>query len=206
MSGVDLIEQIAAKCDIVIENFRPGKLEEWGLGYDVLSRDNAGLVMVRISGYGQTGPYRDRPGYGVTCEAVSGLRELTGDPDAPPSRVAVSLTDQIAALYGAFGAMLALFDRQRSGKGQVIDVALYEAAFSMTEPHVPAYSALGVVPTRRDTRLPRDRAEQPLPVPGRPIHPYHRHIVLAVPSLARRHEPLGTRPGPALCYERRQVA
>ena len=152
--GCDVARRLAARCDVVIENFRPGKLEEWGLSYESLAADNPGLVLVRISGYGQTGPYRDRPGYGVTCEAVSGLRELTGDPDRPPSRVAVSLTDEVAALYGAFGAMMALFERERTGRGQVIDVALYEAAFSLTEPHVPAYSSLGLVGRRAGSRLP----------------------------------------------------
>jgi crotonobetainyl-CoA:carnitine CoA-transferase CaiB-like acyl-CoA transferase len=110
--------------------------------------------MVRISGYGQDGPNSQRPGYGVVCEAFSGLRELTGDPDRPPARVAVSLTDYISGLYAAFGAVMALLDRERSGKGQVVDAALYEAAFSFMEPHIPAYQQLGVIASRMGPRLP----------------------------------------------------
>lgn len=152
--GREIVRRLVVKCDIVIENFRPGRLEKWGLGYEVLSQAHPGLILVRISGYGQNGPYRERLGYGATCEAVSGLRELTGDPDRPPARVNVSLTDEVAALYAAFGAMMALHERESSGRGQVVDTALYEAAFSLIEPHVPAYSALGEVPTRAGPLLP----------------------------------------------------
>lgn len=149
-----LVRDMLRQADIFIENFRPGTMEKWGLGYDVLSADNPGLVMVRISGYGQTGPYSQRPGYGVTSEAISGLRDLTGDPDRPPSRVATSLTDYITGLYAAFGAVMALIERGHSGKGQVIDAALYEAAFSFVEPHIPAFAALGNIATRSGSRLP----------------------------------------------------
>jgi crotonobetainyl-CoA:carnitine CoA-transferase CaiB-like acyl-CoA transferase len=110
--------------------------------------------MIRISGYGQTGPYRERPGYGVICEAVSGLRHITGDPDRPPGRIATSTTDYITGLYAAFGAMLALEARHKTGKGQVIDAALYEGAFSFMEPHVPAFEKLGAVAMRAGSRLP----------------------------------------------------
>jgi len=153
-AGRELVKQLCAKADIVIENFRPGTLERWGLGYDELSALNPGLILVRISGYGQDGPYSQRPGYGVVCEAFSGLREVTGDPDRPPARVAVSLTDYMTGLYGAFGATMAMLDRVRSGKGQVIDAALYEAAFSFMEPHIPAYQQLGHIATRAGSRLP----------------------------------------------------
>ena len=152
--GRQLVRRLSDLSDVLIENFRPGRLEQWGLGYDVLSASNQRLVMVRISGYGQTGPYRERPGYGVTCEAVSGLRELTGDPDRPPSRVAVSLTDEVTAVYAAYGAMLALWKRTQTGRGQVVDAALYEAAFSLIEPHVPAYGSLGAIAKRAGPRLP----------------------------------------------------
>jgi len=152
--GQNLIRKLAAKCDFLIENFRPGALEAWGLGYDELARINPGLIMIRISGYGQTGPYRERPGYGVICEAVSGLRHITGDPDRPPGRIATSTTDYITGLYAAFGAMLALEARHKSGKGQVIDAALYEGAFSFMEPHVPAFEKLGEVAMRAGSRLP----------------------------------------------------
>ncbi|MSP96588.1 MAG: CoA transferase [Betaproteobacteria bacterium] len=152
--GQDLVRKLAAKCDFLIENFRPGALEAWGLGYDELARINPGLIMIRISGYGQTGPYRERPGYGVICEAVSGLRHITGDPDRPPGRIATSTTDYITGLYAAFGAMLALEARHKTGKGQVIDAALYEGAFSFMEPHVPAFEKLGAVAMRAGSRLP----------------------------------------------------
>lgn len=152
--GRELVRRLCEKADIVIENFRPGTLERWGLGYEDLSKLNPGLIMVRISGYGQDGPYSQRPGYGVVCEAFSGLREITGDPDRPPARVAVSMTDYITGLYGAFGAVMAVLDRQSTGKGQVIDSALYEAAFSFMEPHIPAYQQLGEIAKRCGSRLP----------------------------------------------------
>ena len=153
-AGQDVIRRLVKACDVVVENFRPGTLEAWNLGYDTLSEVNPGIILVRISGYGQTGPYRHRPGYGVTSEAVGGLREITGEPDRPPSRVSISLTDCITGLYAAFGAVMALFSRTRTGRGQVVDAALYEGAFSFMEPHVPAFAALGAVPTRTGSRLP----------------------------------------------------
>jgi crotonobetainyl-CoA:carnitine CoA-transferase CaiB-like acyl-CoA transferase len=152
--GQEIARRLAAKSDFLIENFRPGAMEAWGLGYEALSALNPGLIMIRISGYGQTGPYSQRPGYGVICEAVSGLRHLTGDPDRPPGRIATSTTDYITGLYAAFGAMLALEVRHRTGKGQVIDAALYEAAFSFMEPHVPAFDKLGTIAMRAGSRLP----------------------------------------------------
>ncbi len=151
--GQEAIRRLAAKCDVVVENFRPGGLEKWGLGYADLARLNPGLVMVRISGFGQTGPYSARAGYGVIGEAVSGLRHITGDPDQPPSRVATSITDYITGLYGAFGAVMALLARGKTGQGQYIDSALYECAFSFMEPHIPAYEKLGVVANRSGSRL-----------------------------------------------------
>jgi len=152
--GRKIVRSLIAKVDILIENFRPGTLERWGMGYESLAAENPGLVLVRISGYGQDGPYSQKPGYGVVCEAFSGMREITGDPDRPPARVATSVTDYITGLYAAFGAMLAVFHRTKSGRGQVIDAALYEAAFSFMEPHIPAYQQLGTVATRCGSRLP----------------------------------------------------
>ncbi|MEQ1776888.1 MAG: CaiB/BaiF CoA-transferase family protein [Burkholderiales bacterium] len=152
--GREVVRRLAAKSDFVIENFRPGTLEGWGLGYEALSALNPGIIMVRISGYGQDGPYSQRPGYGVICEAVSGLRHLTGDPDRPPGRIATSTTDYITGLYAAFGAMVALDVRHRTGKGQIIDAALYEGAFSFMEPHVPAYDKLRTIAVRAGSRLP----------------------------------------------------
>jgi crotonobetainyl-CoA:carnitine CoA-transferase CaiB-like acyl-CoA transferase len=152
--GQALVADLAAKSDVLVENFRPGGMERWGLGYEALSARNPGLVMVRISGFGQDGPYSQRAGYGVIGEAVSGLRHLTGDPDRPPARVAVSMTDYITGLYAAFGATLALLARGKTGRGQVIDAALYECAFSFMEPWIPAFEKLGHVANRCGSRLP----------------------------------------------------
>lgn len=144
----DLIKRLVPKFDIVIENFRPGGMEKWGLGYADLAKLHPGLVMVRISGYGQTGPYSARPGYGIVCEAVGGLRHIIGDPDRPPARANIALTDYITGLYAAFGAMMALRHREHTGQGQYVDTALYECAFSFMEQHVPAYDKLGFVAQR----------------------------------------------------------
>jgi len=152
--GQAVVHRLVPRCDVVVENFRPGTLERWDLGYARLSALHPGLVMVRISGYGQDGPYAPRPGFGVIGEAVSGLRHITGDPDRPPVRVATSLTDYITGLYGAFGAMMALWARQRTGRGQCVDAALYECAFAFMEPHVPAFDQLGHVAQRAGSRLP----------------------------------------------------
>ncbi len=152
--GRELARRLCEKADIVVENFRPGTLERWGLGYEALSASNPGLILVRISGFGQDGPYSSRGGYGVVGEAVSGLRGINGDPDRPPPRAATSLADYIAGLYAAFGAVMAVVERQRTGRGQVVDSALYEGSFSFMEPHVPAYQKLGVVARRAGPRLP----------------------------------------------------
>jgi len=152
--GRDLARQLCETADIVVENFRPGTLEGWGLGYADLSAVNSGLIMVRVSGFGQDGPYSRRGGYGVVCEAVSGLREITGDPDRPPPRMATSLTDYIAGLYAAFGTVMAVHERSRTGRGQVVDSALYEGAFSFMEPHIPVFQQLGIVAERAGSHLP----------------------------------------------------
>ena len=153
--GQEIVRALARRADVIIENFRPGTLEKWGLGYDALSRDNPGLVLVRLSGYGQTGPYRDRPGFGAIGEAMGGLRYLTGHPDRPPARTGVSLGDSLAALYGVIGALMALRQRQfNGGKGQVVDVALYEAIFSMLESTLPEYGMTGYVRERSGGALP----------------------------------------------------
>lgn len=152
--GQALIRTLARNSDILIENFRPGTLERWDLGYERLAADNPALVMVRISGFGQTGPYSQRPGYGVIAEAIGGLRHLTGDPDRPPSRVATSLTDYLCGLHGAFGALMALLVARETGRGQVVDASLLESAFAVTEPHIPAYDKLGTVAIRAGSRLP----------------------------------------------------
>jgi crotonobetainyl-CoA:carnitine CoA-transferase CaiB-like acyl-CoA transferase len=149
-----LLKCMIPKFDAVVENFRPGTLENWGLGYDELKRLRPDLVMTRISGYGQYGPYRDRPGYGVIGEAMSGLRSLIGDPDRPPSRVAMPLTDYITALYAALGTVMALLAREKNGEGQVVDTALVDSAFSFMESSVPDYEKTGTITMRAGTRLP----------------------------------------------------
>lgn len=144
--GQALVRKLAAEADVLIENFRPGTMEKWGLGWDVLHADNPKLIMLRVSGYGQTGPKKDEPGFAAVAEAMSGLRHLTGEPGRPPVRAGLSLGDTIAGLHGALGVLLALYERDaRGGKGQVIDVALYEALFNLTESLLPEYSAFGAV-------------------------------------------------------------
>ena len=149
----ELVKRLIPKFDIVVENFRPGTLEKWGLGYEDLRKVHPGLVMTRISGYGQTGPYKDQPGYGVIGEAMSGLRHMTGDPDRPPSRVGIPLTDYITGVYAAFGTVMAVLHREKTGAGQCVDAALIESAFSFMEAHVPAYEKTGKIGTRTGTRL-----------------------------------------------------
>ena len=152
--GREVAFELMARADIVIENYRPGVMERLGLGYEALSARNPGLVMVRISGFGQDGPYASQPGYGAICEAVGGVRHMTGDPDRPPARVALATTDYLSSVYAAFGAMAAIHARKHTGKGQVVDVALYEAAFTQMEAIVPAHDKLGIVPKREGSNLP----------------------------------------------------
>jgi len=149
-----IVRSLAAECDVVIENFRPGAMEGWGLGPDDLQQLNPGLIMLRISGYGQTGPYRDRPGFGVVAEAMGGLRHLTAEPEHVPVRVGVSIGDTLAALHGVIGILVALQHRAKTGEGQVIDVALYEAVFNCMESLLPEYSAFGAVRGPAGSALP----------------------------------------------------
>lgn len=153
--GQEIVRKLAAGADIVIENFRPGALEKWNLGWEQLSAINPRLIMVRLSGYGQSGPYRDRPGFGVVAEAMGGMRYVTGYPDRPPVRLGISIGDSIAALHGVIGAMMALHHRDvNGGRGQFVDVALYEAVFSMMESLVPEFDVLGFVRERAGNALP----------------------------------------------------
>ena len=149
-----IVRQLAAEADVLIENFRPGALEGWGLDPQELIRANPRLIVLRVSGYGQTGPYRDRPGFGVVGEAMGGLRHLTAEPGRVPVRVGVSIGDTLAALHGVIGILLALQERHRSGQGQVIDVALYEAVFNCMESLLPEYSAFGAVRGPAGSALP----------------------------------------------------
>jgi formyl-CoA transferase len=153
--GQDIARKLIAEADVLIENFRPGTLEGWGMGWDVLSALNPGLVMLRISGYGQTGPYRDLPGFGAIGEAMGGLRQLTGEPGRVPVRCGISIGDTLAALHGTIGVLTALYHRKvNGGKGQVIDVALHEAVFNVMESLVPEYSAFGAVREAAGSALP----------------------------------------------------
>jgi formyl-CoA transferase len=151
----EIVRKLARDADIVVENFRPGALEKWGLGWNELSRVNPRLIMVRLSGFGQTGPYRDRAGFGAIGESMGGLRYVTGHPDRPPVRVGVSIGDSIAALHGAIGALMALHHRNvNGGRGQFVDVALYEAVFNMMESVLPEYDMFGFVRERSGASLP----------------------------------------------------
>ncbi|MDD5323918.1 MAG: CaiB/BaiF CoA-transferase family protein [Polaromonas sp.] len=150
----EIARKLAREADVLIENFRPGAMEDWGLGPDALRAANPRLIMLRISGYGQTGPYRDRPGFGVVAEAMSGLRHLTGEPGRVPVRVGVSIGDTLAALHGVIGVLMALHHRNQLGAGQVIDVALYEAVFNCMESLLPEYSAFGAVRGPAGSALP----------------------------------------------------
>ena len=152
--GQEIARRLAREADIVVENFRPGTLEKWGLGYDALAAINPGLIMVRLSGFGQTGPYRDRPGFGAVGESMGGMRHVTGFPERPPVRMNISIGDALAALHGVVGALMALHHREaRGGKGQVVDVALYEAVFNMMESLVPDYDLFGEIRGRIGTGL-----------------------------------------------------
>ncbi len=151
----EVVKRLVQEADILIENFRPGTLEKWGLGWDELSALNPGLVMLRVSGYGQSGPYKDLPGFGVIGEAMGGLRHLSGEPGRTPVRVGVSIGDSLSALHGVIGVLLALRHReQNDGAGQQIDVALYESVFNMMESLIPEYSVFGAVREPAGSSLP----------------------------------------------------
>ncbi len=152
--GQALARRLIGKADILIENFRPGTLEKWGLSPETLMADNPGLIIVRVSGYGQSGPYSARAGFGGIGEAMGGWRAIVGDPDRPPSRMGVSIGDSLAATYGAMGALAALNHRHATGKGQIVDSALYEAVLQVMESLVPEYVASGYVRERSGSVLP----------------------------------------------------
>jgi len=153
--GQEIARRLIAEADVLIENFRPGMLEAWGMGPEVLQAAHPGLVILRISGYGQTGPYRDLPGFGLIGEAMGGLRHLTAEPGRVPVRVGVSIGDTLAALHGVIGILMALYHRKaHGGAGQVIDVALYEAVFNCMESLMPEYDAFGVVREPGGSALP----------------------------------------------------
>ncbi len=153
--GQDILRELAEQADVIIENFRPGTMERWGLGYETLSRYNPRLVMVRVTGFGQDGPYAARAGFASVCEAMGGLRYLSGYPDRPPVRVGISIGDTLAGLHGAMGALVALHQRERSGLGQVVDSAIFESVLAMMESLVPDYARAGKVRERSGSFLPK---------------------------------------------------
>jgi len=152
--GRDIARALIAKADVVIENFRPGTLEKWGLGYEALAAANPGLVMARVSGFGQTGPYAHRAGYALIGEAMGGLRHITGEPDRPPARAGISIGDSLAGLNAALGVMMALHARQRTGKGQVVDAAIYESVLTVMENLITEYDLSGYIRERSGAILP----------------------------------------------------
>lgn len=153
--GQEIVRKLAREADIVVENFRPGALEKWNIGWEQLSAINPGLIMVRLSGFGQDGPYRDKPGFGVVGESMGGMRYVTGYPDRPPVRLGISIGDSVAALHGVIGAMMALHQRNANGgRGQVVDVALYESIFNLMESLIPEFDVLGFKRERAGNALP----------------------------------------------------
>ncbi len=153
--GQEILRKLIAEADVLIENFRPGTFEGWGLGYDALKQINPRLVFVRVSGYGQTGPYSHKPGFAAVAEAFGGLRHLVGFPDRAPCRVGISLGDSLAGMFSAYGVMMALYNRDvHGGQGQVIDTALYESVFALLEGTLTEYDRTGFIRTRTGTTLP----------------------------------------------------
>lgn len=152
--GQQLVRKLIASADVLIENFKPGTMEKWGLGPDVLHADNPGLIIARMSGYGQTGPYSGRAGFGGIGEAMGGWRYIVGEPDRAPSRMGISIGDTLTATYGCIGVLAALHARQRTGKGQVVDAALYESVLQVMEGLVPEYDHGGVIRERSGSILP----------------------------------------------------
>jgi crotonobetainyl-CoA:carnitine CoA-transferase CaiB-like acyl-CoA transferase len=154
-AGQDILKQLVAKADFLVENFRPGTFEKWGLGYDSLSAINPRLIMIRVSGYGQTGPYAHRAGFGAIGEAMGGLRYVVGDPSTPPSRMGISIGDSLAATFACVGALSALHYRERTGRGQMVDSAIYEAVLNMMESLITEFDKAGVIRERTGAILPK---------------------------------------------------
>jgi formyl-CoA transferase len=152
--GRETVRRLTRECDVVVENFRPGRMEEWGLTYEALAEINPGVVMVRVSGFGQTGPYAHRAGFGAVGEAMGGLRYIAGDPDGPTVRTGIAIGDALAGMFGAYGALSALLERERSGRGQQIDVAIYESVLAFMESLIPEYQVAGYIRERTGATLP----------------------------------------------------
>lgn len=164
--GQEILKQLIATADVLIENFRPGTMEKWGLGYEELRRINPKLIMVRVSGYGQSGPYSSRAGYGAIGEAMGGLRYIVGDPSTPPSRVGISIGDTLAALFAAIGTLAALHERERSGTGQVVDSAIFEAVLAVMESVIPEWEIGGYQRERTGAVLPNIAPSNVYPTVG----------------------------------------
>ncbi len=152
--GQDLIRDIVRQSDVVLENFRPGTLERWGMSYEELSAINPRIVLTRVTGYGQTGPYSSKAGYGSIGEAMGGLRYVSGDPSSPPSRMGISIGDSLAGMFAAFGTMVALHAREKTGRGQVVDSAIYEAVLALMESLIPDYTQAGYIRERSGAIIP----------------------------------------------------
>ena len=163
--GQALARSLIARADVVIENFRPGAMEKWGLSYEALSAANPRLIMARVSGFGQTGPYAKRAGYGLIGEAMGGLRHVTGEPDRPPARAGISIGDSLAAMHAVMGITMALHARERTGRGQVIDAALYESVLAVMENLVTEYDLTGYVRERSGSVLPTITRSRPVSLP-----------------------------------------
>lgn len=153
-AGQEIVKQLVGKSDILVENFRPGTMERWNLGYEQLAEINPQIIMVRVTGFGQTGPYAPQAGFGSIGEAMGGLRYICGEPDCPPSRVGISIGDALAATFGTLGALCALHARQTTGRGQIVDSAIYEAVFAMMESLIPEYQKAGYIRQRTGSILP----------------------------------------------------
>jgi formyl-CoA transferase len=164
--GQALAKTLVAQADIVVENFRPGALEKWGLGYEALAAINPRLIMARMSGFGQTGPYSQRAGYGLIGEAMGGLRYVTGEPDRPPARAGISIGDSLAAMHGVMGVLMALHARERTGRGQMVDAALYESVLAVMENLVTEYDLTGYIRERSGSILPGIAPSNAYPVAG----------------------------------------
>ena len=153
--GQEILKHLIIQTDILVENFRPGTMEKWGLGYDNLSAINSQLIMVRVSGFGQSGPYSERAGYGSIGEAMGGIRHITGDPEHPPSRVGISIGDSLAATFACLGALAALHARENTGRGQVVDSAIYESVLAVMESTIPEFTEGGTIRERSGAILPK---------------------------------------------------
>ena len=152
--GQQMARELIDSADILVENFRAGMLEKWGMSYDNLKKTNPGLIMVRVSGYGQTGPYKDKPGFGSIGEAMGGIRYITGYPDRPPTRIGVSIGDSLTSVFGVIGGLVALHQREKTGKGQMVDIGIYEAVLSMMESMIPEFQFAGEIRERTGSILP----------------------------------------------------